>query len=147
MQAEGRIQLKQLRGKAVYVEYVLPFTSREPEEGGEVVRLGGYLEDIAQGVVSLSSAGWVKAPDIADDDDSKIDLDNMDWIAIPLGRVHFIAEATCSELRISGALLENIRRFQLTLRENIALALLTLCENRLPLTENCLKTSVPAHIK
>jgi hypothetical protein len=33
---------------------------------------------------------------------------------------------SCSELRISVALLENIHRCQLTLRENIALALLTL---------------------
>jgi hypothetical protein len=40
---------------------------------------------------------------------------------------------SCSELRISVAPLDNMAGFQLTLLENIACTLLTLCENRLTL--------------
>jgi hypothetical protein len=53
---------------------------------------------------------------------------------------------TCSELRISVALLENIAPFLLRFTENKRDSLLTLTENRLTLIENSLKTSAPAHI-
>jgi hypothetical protein len=51
----------------------------------------------------------------------------------------------CSDLRTSGRLLDNSAHVQLTLMENIAIALLTLSENRLTLTKNSLKTSLSAH--
>jgi hypothetical protein len=44
---------------------------------------------------------------------------------------HTVPPVTCSELRISAALLENIDQCPLILIENISIALLTFSENRL----------------
>jgi hypothetical protein len=69
----------------------------------------------------------------------------LEDLGIDKTQSHRYQTITCSELRTSGGLLDNIAYFQLTLIENMAIVQLTLSENRFTLTKNSLKTSVSAH--
>jgi uncharacterized protein YjbI with pentapeptide repeats len=78
--------------------------------------------------------------------DSK--LAGADLRGADLRRANLIGvNLSCSSLITSGVLLDNIRRFQLRLFENIRGLVLRLIDNVLTLSDNSLITSISAHIK